>query len=811
VIHEANTSSSQMEPVSKVVECRYDGTCGDCRLPFTLGHPIIKRKVQHLEGSSWCHLVCQLEGTPPRPVVRPSGPLTMPLAPPTELMMQAAAPYEERMIWINLFFVDVVGDWMMPEAKLSSHRLCAVLVNHYSTAVVWECGGDHLTLSGSTAFDLQLQLLVEGSGTVDANRSGRSLAVYGASAASDGLWVRDFAALHGSDEWIAHRVCQENPRPEGAEFSLPVASRRQMWNEKYEMGGTRMSECLRCWSSNDCGGRLSNVVGEFSCPMPGCKASAHAKCMGVGAPIDGHTEVVCPKCRASQATDYPSDDFMEQMGQVTLVEVGSATDNATKKAKRAVKAAMLRYTNKYNLNPESPLMIRDVGVAFLREVGSEGKVSQMGVHRRAISKWLVERELPDWTNEELAREATREPKKAMTKAPSPSDAVSRDIIKHTHMSIVRRIGDGSMHPLIGTRTNFGQHGALGGGARAGELAGTDISHGPKCNELLLSDKDIIVWTTPHAMGTVPGDLCGIAVPYSVMCHEDDKTSLEESRTIIAGETFRRRVEELASAWGRKWKHGVEVPGKPGVKFRHMDYMVLRVSLQGVVLGTPRGDTFLEALMLVQSSHNHDPAMRTQTMMKWLRSVVKDKTEGADLEQKWVNVMGGTEAELSNHGPCYMSQLQGMYDMGLRNLFSSSGGTHGSKEGGAKIHMAIRSGPVLCSTTGGGKVRHSTPMPLTVTSLEKDIASEWAAACVEMGIPNSKPTTHGGRREACNLARSFAAQANISPTDLRERVNHFFRWTPENDRMQIYYSGHLDWSEQLKMTVMFWMAGGEYDY
>lgn len=216
-------------------------------------------------------------------------------------------------------------------------------------------------------------------------------------------------------------------------------------------------------------------------------------------------------------------------------------------------------------------------------------------------------------------------------------------------------------------------------------------------------------------------------------------------------------------------------------------------------------------MLVQSSHNHDPAMRTQTMMKWLRSVVKDKTEGADLEQKWVNVMGGTEAELSNHGPCYMSQLQGMYDMGLRNLFSSSGGTHGSKEGGAKIHMAIRSGPVLCSTTGGGQVRHPTPMPLTVTSLEKDIASEWAAACVEMGIPNSKPTTHGGRREACNLARSFAAQANISPTDLRERVNHFFRWTPEKDRMQIYYSGHLDWSEQLKMTVMFWMAGGEYDY
>jgi hypothetical protein len=32
-----------------------------------------------------------------------------------------------------------------------------------------------------------------------------------------------------------------------------------------------------------------------------------------------------------------------------------------------------------------------------------------------------------------------------------------------------------------------------------------------------------------------------------------------------------------------------------------------------------------------------------------------------------------------------------------------------------------------------------------------------------------------------------------------------------DRMQIHYSGHLAIEEQLKMTVMFWLPGGEFDY
>ena len=103
------------------------------------------------------------------------------------------------------------------------------------------------------------------------------------------------------------------------------------------------------------------------------------------------------------------------------------------------------------------------------------------------------------------------------------------------------------------------------------------------------------------------------------------------------------------------------------------------------------------------------------------------------------------------------------------------------------------------------------MPLSVNAYERDIATAWLEASVTLGLVDSKPTSHGGRRGACLLARRLYMQAGIHPTDMRERVDYFFRWTPVKDRMQIHYSGHLAIEEQLKMTVMFWLPGGEFDY
>tara|TARA_B110000971_G_scaffold94257_1_gene96927 strand:- start:336 stop:938 length:603 start_codon:yes stop_codon:yes gene_type:complete len=200
------------------------------------------------------------------------------------------------------------------------------------------------------------------------------------------------------------------------------------------------------------------------------------------------------------------------------------------------------------------------------------------------------------------------------------------------------------------------------------------------------------------------------------------------------------------------------------------------------------------------------------MLKWLRTTVKQKSESPDLEQRWINVMEGTEALMHREGPAYIAQLNRSFKLGLRNLYTTSEGRHGALVDGGKISASVVWAPLLCSTAGSGSLlRVKTPMPIAVKSLESDMSVAWLSSCQFLGLRNYRPSSHGGRREACYLARKLASQANISPVDLRERVNYFFRWTPEKDRLQIHYSGHMDWADQLKMTVMFWLAGGQYDY
>jgi len=315
-----------------------------------------------------------------------------------------------------------------------------------------------------------------------------------------------------------------------------------------------------------------------------------------------------------------------------------------------------------------------------------------------------------------------------------------------------------------------------------------------------------VCITPHSSGDVPGEPVTVRVPSSILLLEDHKTSLVEARIPVAGATLQRRAREMADAWGRSWKR-VEVKG---VWYEHMDYFVLRISLVGVVEGTPQGDAMLRALAQVQETHNPVARFKTQTMLTWLKRTSSSRARHSNPDFRWVHVMDGTEAEVRSATPKFIGELQRVFDAELVVEHERSEGVHGSLSGGPPVGFEPRWGPVLC-TTAGFRTRVASPMPLDVQSFERDVTALWARASASLGLNDSKPTSHGGRRGACELARKLANQANISPTDMRERVNHFFRWTPEKDRMQIYYSDHLEDSEQLKMTVLFWLEGGEYDY
>jgi hypothetical protein len=346
--------------------------------------------------------------------------------------------------------------------------------------------------------------------------------------------------------------------------------------------------------------------------------------------------------------------------------------------------------------------------------------------------------------------------------------------------------------------------------RASEEAGTDVSHGLHARNLRFAKEPVRMTIFPQAQGLVPGAPVVVSVRYGLAITDDSKTSLEESRTPVAGLTLIRRAQELAEAWGRKWKTMEE----KGVEYEYMDYMVLRVNLQGVVPGTPKGDAMIQALLQVQRSHNPSEHLRSPCMVKWLESTVVKRCSVSKPEQMWVNVLEGTEEVVRRSSPDFMAELQRVYDQNLEVLFHTTQGKFGSVIPGVMLlSSSIRWGPVLCSTHHSGSTRNriTTPMPLSVNAYERDIATAWLEASVTLGLVDSKPTSHGGRRGACLLARRLYMQAGIHPTDMRERVDYFFRWTPVKDRMQIHYSGHLAIEEQLKMTVMFWLPGGEFDY
>ena len=804
VIHSSGPPRGQYDHGVKVTTCRYEGSmCGDCKMVLCLGHPIVKRPV--FGGSSqWCHLVCQLSGSPPRATgTLPN--IALPASPPSESDLPAASAYEPGKVWVNLHFKDTVGDWMHPEEKLRSHRLVVALRKHYQDSVLWECSGNVLWLGSAVVREWQIQVAILASSTP---HSTPALPIFGSAQVTDGLWVNGWSALHGSDEWQNHRLCSETPAEEGSSFAAPHPARRQRWHEQYGEGGQRMQAVLECWESEDCGGVLTGVAGEFVCEK--CGKRAHHQCMGLAKPVEAEVVVLCPSCRARRASGSPSVRVLEMMAQVTVVEAGATLSTSAKAVRKQLAKAMEVFEYAHELQPGSTLTVSDVGIAFLRAVGAQGKTPTMVKYRHSMSLWLAEKELEDWTEWELTKLATGELRTAMTKAPSPSDEATREHVRCAHETIMKKIDAGTLHPLVGTRTNLGGHLGIGAALRASEEAGTDVSHGLHARNLRFAKEPVRMTIFPQAQGLVPGAPVVVSVRYGLAITDDSKTSLEESRTPVAGLTLIRRAQELAEAWGRKWKTMEE----KGVEYEYMDYMVLRVNLQGVVPGTPKGDAMIQALLQVQRSHNPSEHLRSPCMVKWLESTVVKRCSVSKPEQMWVNVLEGTEEVVRRSSPNFMAELQRVYDQNLEVLFHTTQGKFGSVIPGVMLlSSSIRWGPVLCSTHHSGSTRNriTTPMPLSVNAYERDIATAWLEASVTLGLVDSKPTSHGGRRGACLLARRLYMQAGIHPTDMRERVDYFFRWTPVKDRMQIHYSGHLAIEEQLKMTVMFWLPGGEFDY
>jgi 8-oxo-dGTP pyrophosphatase MutT (NUDIX family) len=822
MIHRASNNQGAdalRAPSGSYVLCNLPGRCPDCDQPLTLGHPIIKRVPPGMDSARWCHVICRLAGTPPASAALLEDE-RFPDTPPLQLT------YEQKQFsrdaqWIELRFVETIGDWLEPSAKIIEHRYLQSLVAHYGDSVEWEMQGSNLHL-GETS--VQEWLWERETIVASQAQAPSSIVLYAAASTTDRLWVTDWASLHGSDVFWSWAVHEETmplesgsgacdmlvPSMSGVGGVKPLTSREQRWIEGHQCGGLRQATHLACWNVPDCGGVLAGVVGHIVCVE--CEATAHFQCLGVPPPaVSGEQrEVTCPNCLIAKCTKNPTDVFRTAMANITLSAAGNDSTNNEKKERKTLVNAVTKYEEEHNLYPSTVLTVPEAGVAFLQSYASAGHVPQMRKMRKAMKRWLGEKKLHDWTEESLAHFILGATAKKLTKGSEQAHKIDRAIIKTAHILLKQKVLAGAMSILVATRTNAGSHCIFGASTRASEISGTDVDHGANTGGVRLGKRKEKLIVTPHAAGAVRGEPRELQCSWFDLEVEDSKMDPGKAVVSVAGETCRRRLEEYAEAWGRSWVT-IDNPDTSGDKVEVMDYKVLRVGLSGVVPGTPAGEAFLSALVDTQRAYCFETRFKSEVMLRWLANTARARAQHPDSNKRWINVVDGTISSLERNAKNYAHLLQECYNQKMRTLYLTSEGKQGYAVQAPLIDTAVRWGPLFTNTTGHFSRLQITPMPLSGDSMEKDLKAIWGEACMVLGRGELHPSSHGGRGGACLLARSLAAQAGIDPASMREYVDSHFRWSPEKDRMQILYSGHLPRSERLKITSLFWPVGTEWDY
>ena len=822
------SADSRKAPLGSYVVCNYEGRCGDCALPLTLGHPIIKRVPAGESHSRWCHVICHLAGTPPPSRVVLSGDERFPRSPPVSVVFPSME-FSSELQWVEVKFVEVVGDWMAPSASLLSHRYIRSLIRHYGASVVWEVQGDRLELLKASVQDwLWEREAIAASNPV----CPASISLFAASLYTDMLWVSDWVSLHQNEglwSWVmamegelplmAGMLDDSNmvyveapviPEPDADHSANELTAREQRWKEAVGVGGVRQATHLACWSASDCGGCLEGVIGIIKCIE--CCRTAHHECLGVQGPtFQGEVrEVTCPDCLVAKCTATPTDEFRSQMANITLSAAGNDATSNERKERKTLVNAVRKYEDTHHLNSGSVCSVEEAGVAFLQTYATSGHVPQMKKMRKAMGRWLSEKKLVVWTEHRLAEEVLGSTAKKLEKGTSQAHKVDRTILKTAHLLLKEKVLNKVMSKLVASRVNAGQHSIFGASTRASEISGTDQDHGANVRGVRLGVSPVKLTVTPHAVGRVSGSIRAVTANWTDFEVEDSKMDPGKAIVTVSGDTVRRRLQEYAAAWGRSWIN-IESEGEPNVMVQIMDYKVMRVGLIGVVPGTKAGEIFLKAIVDAQTSRCFNKRFHTPVMMRWLAQTARARAQHPDPNKRWINTFDGTSDEMRKHAGSYSIRLQQLYATGMQALYASSKGKEGCQANVPLIELAVRWGPLFTTTAGHHSSLEITPMPLSSESMEKDLKSIWGEACAVLGMKDFSPSSHGGRGGACLLARSLAAQSGIDPSQMREYVDAHFRWSPEKDRMQILYSGHLPRQERMKITILFWVKDSEWDY
>jgi hypothetical protein len=247
------------------------------------------------------------------------------------------------------------------------------------------------------------------------------------------------------------------------------------------------------------------------------------------------------------------------------------------------------------------------------------------------------------------------------------------------------------------------------------------------------------------------------------------------------------IEELAAVQGLQVQRGENHKGE---KINRVDFWCVRISLNGIILGSPHGEAVMEAIEAVIQGPAAVAGKWDRVMLGWYKKQARRRVDTSKAS-RYINVMGGTRGAMDRQAVLVASLLQSyvQHKLGLA--------------GSAPEVVALAA---MVKVMPGHVLRHVyygrlTLMPMSYTQFTSHTAQAWKVAAVKlMGEGHGlRLTSQSGRHGGCRDSRQQCMLAKVDERLLRECVNAHHRWAPDDDRMQKYYTGLLPREQRLLPT------------
>jgi hypothetical protein len=578
---------------------------------------------------------------------------------------------------------------------------------------------------------------------------------------------RNIPWLGGKTRWV-HEGCDEVPARHTAvppaeinTGALPTTPQPhtpvRLVRHAAQYGDMRIDAAMRCLTGQ-CGSAL-----PYDVACVGCARVVHSLCLQTKNAFD--VEYMCPWCLSGQVTaEDPTAELLREMAELSIVDVDGTTDSEAGPVVN-LKQAARRWGDLHHVSVPHVLSSPVCFAAMLRHVATkESHPKSVVKHVGAMAK-LMEVSSYSWDvrTDKRVQKVVKE-FSSSTGAPVtvPVDGVPGEIV-HAVVAAAKHIKGFNQQNrvvcnLLAYEASF----------RAGEACQTDEAHAlhwagvrwlPEWCDLELDDFKFNV----------------LAAVISV---------IGVSRT---GFRFVEAIEDLAASQQLPVLRGVNHKGE---KVNMVDFWCVRVSLNGIVLGTPHGEAVMEAIETLLLGFAAVQGRWDKVLVGWYQKQAR-KRVGGSKASRFINVLGGTKGAMEKQAAQVVALLQSHL-------------MHKLQVAADAPEVVVLAGMV--SVTPGHVLRlvyydRLTLMPMSYSQFTTHTAQAWKLAAVAlMGEGHGlRLTSQSGRHGGCRDSRQQCMIAKVEERLLRECVNAHHRWAPDGDRMQRYYTGLLPREQRLLPT------------